>query len=44
MGFGCFKQLNDTHGHQAGNQALRLFAAEALELVRKADVSARNWL
>jgi diguanylate cyclase (GGDEF)-like protein len=36
-----FKQLNDVHGHDAGDQALRLFARVLRDGVRPADVVAR---
>ncbi|MCU1468458.1 MAG: hypothetical protein JWM72_4386 [Actinomycetia bacterium] len=36
-----FKVLNDTHGHEAGDQALRLFARVLSESVRPGDVTAR---
>lgn len=36
-----FKQLNDQHGHEAGDQALRLFAKTLLKSFRSADVVAR---
>jgi diguanylate cyclase (GGDEF)-like protein/PAS domain S-box-containing protein len=36
-----FKQLNDTHGHEAGDRALRVFAAIAEEVLREDDVIAR---
>jgi diguanylate cyclase (GGDEF)-like protein len=36
-----FKQLNDTQGHAAGDEALRLFARIASALVRDSDVLAR---
>lgn len=36
-----FKAINDTHGHEAGDRALRLFAQVAKESLRDADVLAR---
>jgi diguanylate cyclase (GGDEF)-like protein len=36
-----FKQFNDTHGHPAGDQALRLVAATLRNAVRRTDVVAR---
>ena len=36
-----FKRINDTHGHGAGDAALRAFAAAAQEAIRSADVLAR---
>jgi diguanylate cyclase (GGDEF)-like protein len=36
-----FKQLNDVHGHDAGDQALRLFARVMRETVRPDDLVAR---
>ena len=36
-----FKILNDTHGHEAGDQALRLFARVLGESLRPADIAAR---
>jgi diguanylate cyclase (GGDEF)-like protein len=36
-----FKMLNDTHGHEAGDQALRLFARVLGESMRPGDVTAR---
>ncbi len=36
-----FKQLNDVHGHDAGDQALRLFARVMRDSVRPADLTAR---
>jgi diguanylate cyclase (GGDEF)-like protein/PAS domain S-box-containing protein len=36
-----FKQLNDTHGHEAGDRALRLFAQIARQTLRDRDVIAR---
>jgi diguanylate cyclase (GGDEF)-like protein len=36
-----FKILNDTHGHDAGDQALRLFARVVGESLRPGDVAAR---
>ena len=36
-----FKQLNDTHGHEAGDRALRAFAKTAQDVLREDDVIAR---
>ncbi len=36
-----FKQLNDTHGHEAGDRALRLFAQTAKQTLRDHDLIAR---
>jgi diguanylate cyclase (GGDEF)-like protein/PAS domain S-box-containing protein len=36
-----FKQLNDRHGHEAGDRALRLFAQAATETLRDHDLIAR---
>ncbi|MFN8225076.1 MAG: diguanylate cyclase [Gaiellales bacterium] len=36
-----FKQLNDTHGHEVGDRALRLFARVLREAVRADDIVAR---
>ena len=36
-----FKQLNDVHGHDAGDQALRLFARVLRDTVRPNDLTAR---
>jgi diguanylate cyclase (GGDEF)-like protein len=36
-----FKQLNDTHGHEAGDRALRVFAKTAQDVLREEDVIAR---
>ncbi len=36
-----FKLLNDTHGHNAGDEALRVFADIARESVRQADLAVR---
>ena len=36
-----FKKLNDTHGHEAGDRALRLFAQVAKAELRDGDVVAR---
>jgi diguanylate cyclase (GGDEF)-like protein len=36
-----FKQLNDLHGHDAGDQALRLFARVLRDTVRPNDIAAR---
>jgi diguanylate cyclase (GGDEF)-like protein len=36
-----FKQLNDTHGHEAGDRALRLFAQTLKDTLRDHDVIAR---
>jgi diguanylate cyclase (GGDEF)-like protein/PAS domain S-box-containing protein len=36
-----FKQLNDTHGHEAGDRALRVFSKAAQDVLRDDDVIAR---
>ena len=36
-----FKQLNDKHGHDAGDRALRLFAQVSLDAVRENDLVGR---
>lgn len=36
-----FKQLNDVHGHDAGDRALRLFARVLRDTVRPGDLTAR---
>jgi diguanylate cyclase (GGDEF)-like protein len=36
-----FKKLNDTHGHQAGDTALTVFAQTLLHSVRTSDLAAR---
>jgi diguanylate cyclase (GGDEF)-like protein len=36
-----FKTLNDTHGHEAGDQALRLFSRVMRDAVRPADLVSR---
>jgi len=36
-----FKELNDTHGHEAGDRALKVFAQTAQEIVRENDLVAR---
>ncbi|MGH7004995.1 MAG: diguanylate cyclase domain-containing protein, partial [Alphaproteobacteria bacterium] len=36
-----FKRINDTHGHAAGDKALRLIAATLKDFTRKADCAAR---
>jgi diguanylate cyclase (GGDEF)-like protein len=36
-----FKRLNDTHGHDAGDRALRLFARTTLRVLRSEDLICR---
>jgi diguanylate cyclase (GGDEF)-like protein len=36
-----FKQLNDTHGHEAGDRSLRTFAQSTLQVLREVDLVAR---
>jgi diguanylate cyclase (GGDEF)-like protein len=36
-----FKQINDRHGHAAGDEALRAFASGVRDLIRSSDVFAR---
>ena len=36
-----FKRVNDTHGHDAGDQILKLFAARARNVVRTSDLVCR---
>jgi len=36
-----FKALNDTHGHESGDQALRLFSRVLRDSVRPTDITAR---
>ncbi len=36
-----FKELNDTHGHEAGDRALRIFAQTLRESLRTGDVACR---
>lgn len=36
-----FKELNDTHGHDAGDQALRLFSRVMRDSIRPNDIAAR---
>jgi len=36
-----FKEINDVHGHQAGDEVLRRFAALVEELIRRSDVFGR---
>lgn len=36
-----FKRLNDTHGHDAGDRALRLFARTTLRVLRSDDLACR---
>ncbi|MDE2567216.1 MAG: GGDEF domain-containing protein [Burkholderiales bacterium] len=36
-----FKQINDTHGHAVGDEALKAFAARVREQLREGDVCAR---
>jgi len=37
-----FKELNDTHGHDTGDRALRLFAQVVRESVRTLDITGRH--
>jgi diguanylate cyclase (GGDEF)-like protein len=41
MDFDCFKEINDTHGHDAGDAVLREMAARMNRLVRESDCLAR---
>jgi diguanylate cyclase (GGDEF)-like protein len=36
-----FKQINDRHGHSAGDEILRLFATAAVDAIRERDLFAR---
>jgi two-component system, cell cycle response regulator len=36
-----FKTLNDSHGHHAGDEALRRFAASLRDTIRRSDLAAR---
>lgn len=36
-----FKQINDVHGHAAGDEVLKLYANQALAVLRRQDVVAR---
>src|SRR5260221_12132306 len=36
-----FKRLNDAHGHEAGDQALRLFSRVLRDSIRPSDITAR---
>jgi len=36
-----FKQINDRHGHSAGDEILRLFASAAMDAIRDGDLFAR---
>lgn len=36
-----FKQINDTHGHDAGDEVLRTFAQQAQSVLRSTDILAR---
>lgn len=37
-----FKAVNDTHGHDAGDEVLKAFAAKLLHICRKEDLAARS--
>jgi diguanylate cyclase (GGDEF)-like protein len=37
----CFKQVNDTHGHQVGDSLLTQFAQELRSNIRSADLAGR---
>ena len=39
--FDQFKKINDTYGHVAGDEALRVFAKEAQEVIRTSDILGR---
>lgn len=41
MDLNDFKKINDTHGHDAGDEALKVFASEMRNCARKMDVVAR---
>jgi diguanylate cyclase len=41
FGLDRFKQVNDTYGHQAGDEALRMVVARVQPVLREADIFAR---
>lgn len=42
MDLDLFKQLNDSHGHQAGDRAIRLFCNTVSAAIRRGDIFARH--